>query len=295
MGIDSGLGAWRLASNHNRMMERQRRTHPGNTTKLAYFGGSAFRITSPSGLTVMIDPWRNLPTRTWDWYFHDFPLTAVDIGISTHAHFDHDALHCLDASVLLDRLIGRYEFADISITGIADKHATDATYAAYDFHHINTYFGGQKLIPPDNARSWDNCLIVLETGGLRILHWGDNRHNPPDHVWEQLGHIDILLMPVDDSQHVLGYPMVAEVVSRVAPRIVVPHHYYVWNVVQRQSTLLPVEKWISDQPTVRRLDQPETCYEPNTLPEALTVDYFGDHVAFDVNAWHHKNGMTLGA
>ena len=47
----------------------------------------------------MIDPWRNYPSRTWDWYFHDFPVTLVDVGVSTHAHFDHDALHRLDAHV----------------------------------------------------------------------------------------------------------------------------------------------------------------------------------------------------
>ncbi len=294
MTVDSGLGAWRLSSNHNRMMDRQLSAATDGSVKLAYFGGSAFRITAPSGLTVMIDPWRNLPTGKWDWYFHDFPMTAVDIGVSTHAHFDHDALNRLDASVLLDRLIGRYEFADVAMTGIADKHAIDAAYAAYDFHHINAYFGGQKLTPPDNARSWDNCLIIVETGGLRILHWGDNRHNPGDHIWERLGRIDILLLPVDDSQHVLGNPMVAEVITRIAPRVVVPHHYYVWNVVQRQSTLLPVEKWIADQPAVRRLEQAEVSHQPDALPVKTTVDYFGDHIAFDVDAWHRENGLTPG-
>lgn len=291
MAVDSGMGAWRQVSNHNRMIGQQCRANTDGPVKFAYFGGSAFRLTTPSGLTVMIDPWRNLPTRTWDWYFHDFPETAVDIGVSTHAHFDHDALHRLDASVLLDRLIGRYEFADVTITGIADKHATDATYATYDFHRLNTYFGGQVLTPPNNARSWDNCLILVETGGLRILHWGDNRHNPPSHVWEQLGQVDILLMPIDDSQHVLGHPMVNDVVARLAPSVVVPHHYYIWNVVQRQSTLLPVEKWIADQQVVRRLNKAEIDYQPCELPHQATVDYFGDHVAFDVEAWHRNNEL----
>ena len=145
-------------------------------------------------------------------------------------------------------------------------------------------------MPP---RCWDNCLIIVETGGLRILHWGDNRHNPPEKIWQAIGKIDILLMPVDDSQHVMGNPMVAEVIERVAPKVVVPHHYYVWNVVQRQSTLLPVEKWIADQPAVRRLEQVEVSYQPDALPAKTTVDYFGDHIAFDVDRWHRENGLTL--
>ncbi len=32
----------------------------------------------------------------------------------------------------------------------------------------------------------------------------------------------------------------------------------------------------------------------DTLPGETTVDYFGDHVAFDVDAWHRENGLALG-
>ena len=56
MGIDSGLGAWRQTSNQNRMIGFQDGVNVAGPVKLAYFGGSAFRITAPSGLTVMIDP-----------------------------------------------------------------------------------------------------------------------------------------------------------------------------------------------------------------------------------------------
>ena len=141
--LDSGLNSWQHSTNHNDMVERQNvllssgqgtlKPETQAEVELTFFGSSAFRIRSPSGLTVMVDPWRNHPSRKWDWYFTDFPLTAVDIGVSTHAHFDHDALHRLDTSVSLDRLIGTYQFSDVRISGLADKHATDATAALYDF------------------------------------------------------------------------------------------------------------------------------------------------------------------
>ena len=120
MSIDSGLGAWRQQSNQNRMIGFQRAAPAIGPVKLAFFGSSAFRVTAPSGMTVMIDPWRNHPAGRWDWYFHDMPGVAVDVGVSTHAHFDHDALHLLDASVLLDRPVGVWEFADVRIEGVAD-------------------------------------------------------------------------------------------------------------------------------------------------------------------------------
>jgi L-ascorbate metabolism protein UlaG (beta-lactamase superfamily) len=281
-------------ANHNRMMDWQQRAPvSGLGVEIAYFGGSAFRITTPAGLMLMIDPWRNLPNGSCDWFYHDFPKTAVDIGASTHAHFDHDALHRLDASVLLDRPIGRYEFGDLKITGIADKHATDATYAPYDYHKINRYFGGNQILPPNNARSWDNCMLLVETCGLRILHWGDNRHDPSAHVWEMIGAVDILLLPIDDSQHVLGNPMVDQIITRIAPRIVIPHHYFIWNVVLRQSTLFSTEKWLATQENVRHLDGATTHYHPKTLPAETTIDSFGDHVAFDVSAWHRDHGHVV--
>ncbi len=165
--IDTGLNAWQMTSNHNRMIELQANAAPpkDGPVEVSFFGSSAFRIKSPGGVSVMIDPWRNHPSRAWDWYFHDFPITEVDIGISTHAHFDHDALHRLDAHVLLDRLIGMYRFGDMTIYGLADKHETDSSCALYDFKKFHKDFHNTDIEPPNNPRSWDHCLIVIETGG----------------------------------------------------------------------------------------------------------------------------------
>ena len=254
--------------------------------ELAFFGSSAFRVTTPAGISIMLDPWRNLPTRTWDWYFHDFPLTQVDIGVSTHSHFDHDALHRLDASMLLDRPIGQFAFGDVRITGIADKHATDFRQAPYDAGKLLMALDGVDVRPPNNPRSWDHCLVLVETGGLRILHWGDNRADPPDSVWQALGQVDVVLMPIDDSRHVMGWDAAEAVIAKLRPKIVVPHHYYIWNVVQRQSTLQPAAPWVATQPRAETLDSPSFVLDASTLAaENTRVVHFGDHVAFDAEAW----------
>ena len=285
---EAGPVAWRSSSNHNRMMELAGDMEPaaGAEVEVAYFGSSAFRITSPKGLTVMIDPWRNHPLRHWDWYIADMPLTSVDVGVSTHAHFDHDGLNRLDAHVLLDRLIGTYSFLDVAITGIPDKHATASGFGSYDFKMVHRELNGIDVEPPGNPRSWDNCLIVVETGGLRILHWGDNRHDPPESVWRQLGRIDIALLPVDGSQHVMSHAMTAAIIERLAPKVVVPHHYYIWDVTQRASTLLPADAWVDAQSRARRLTGPAARYTAAGLAaHSTTIDFFGEHVAFDKLAW----------
>ncbi len=284
----AGPVAWRSVANHNRMMDlvRDGATSAARDVELAHFGSSAFRITSPSGLTVMIDPWRNHPLRHWDWYLRDMPMTPVDIGVSTHAHFDHDALNRLDAHVLLDRLIGTYSFLDVTITGIPDKHATQSGFGTYDFKKVHRELNGVDIEPPNNPRSWDNCLIVVETGGLRILHWGDNRHDAPEHVWKALGRIDIALLPVDGSQHVMSFEMTAAIIDRLKPNVVVPHHYYIWDVTTRGSTLLPADGWVDGQPRARKLTAPAIRYSASDLAtREPTIDFFGDHVAFDKQAW----------
>ena len=286
--IDAGLSGWKMASNHNRMMELQRTSMKGGagSVKIDYFGSSAFKITSPSGITLMIDPWRNHPSRKWDWYFDDFPLTEVDIGISSHAHFDHDALHLLDAHVLLDRLIGTYTFGDIKITGIADKHATDSSAAVYDFKRIIKEFDNIDITPPNNPRSWDHCLLLIETGGLKILAWGDNRHNPPEEVWGAVNNVDIVLLPIDDSQHVISFPHAEEIIRRLNPSVIIPHHYYIFDVTVRQSTLQPADGWLSTQSNVVRLTSPSANYHPKDLIHAKNrIDFFDGHVAFDKKKW----------
>ncbi len=286
--IDTGLNVWQMTSNHNRMIELQKAsTSPEDrAVEIAYFGSSAFKITSPMGVSVMVDPWRNHPSRKWDWYFHDFPITEVDIGISTHAHFDHDALHRLDAHVLLDRLIGQYTFGDVTISGFADKHAVDSTYALYDYKKISKFFNNVDIEPPNNPRSWDNCLLVLEVGGMRILHWGDNRHNPPENIWSALGHIDIALLPIDASQHVMGYKHTAQIIDTLKPSVVVPHHYYIWDVVQRQSTLQTCQDWVAACKQKEIFSTPSKVYDKKALENLdRVVHYFGDNVAFDKEKW----------
>jgi L-ascorbate metabolism protein UlaG (beta-lactamase superfamily) len=289
--IDEGLWAWKQTSNNNHMIALQ----SGQATaapaaadapiELAYFGGSAFRITAPSGLTLMLDPWRNLPSGNWDWYLYDFPPERVDIALSTHAHFDHDGVHVLDANVILDRLVGTFSFADVTIHGIADKHVTDSSHNAYDWADKTRRLTGLKTAPPDNCRSFDNSLLLIEVAGLRILHWGDNRPNPPDTVWQRLGAVDIALLPIDGSQHVLSFPQVAQIAARLRAKIVVPHHYAIWDLTTRGSTLLPPDGWMEAQSDRRHLTQGTVSLHPSYVrDQAGLAMCFGEHVAFDKQA-----------
>ncbi len=283
--INDGLNSWQQSENHNEMIRVQRdrpETEPAQGVEIAYMAGSAFRITSPGGISMIVDPWRNHPSGKWDWYYYDFPLTECDIGISTHAHFDHDALHLLKSHMSLDRMIGTFAFHDVTITGLADKHATDGSQSLYDWPALTHRLTGVDVRPPNNPRSFDNVLMLIETGGLRILHWGDNRADPDPHVWEALGEVDIVLLPVEESRHILTYEAADRIAGRLGAKVIIPHHYFIWDIVTRGSTLMPATEWVESHERFVHVDGPARVFTDQDVKTLQpTVFHFGDHVAFE--------------
>ena len=84
----------------------------------------------------------------------------------------------------------------------------------------------------------------------------------------------------------MSFKSVEAIIQRLRPKIVIPHHYYIWDVVQRGATLLPANEWVNERPH-RILDSPSAIYTPGGIAtlSGTTVDFFGDHVAFDKLAW----------
>lgn len=245
--LGTGLETWKSGKNHNRIIQVQNEggvQADSGKVGIAFYSNSAFQITSPRGITVMVDPWRNDPSGAWGlWYRLDFPKVEVDIGMSTHAHFDHDAIDKLDANMLLDRMAGSFELGDVKITGIADKHQCVAPGIVAWTDAVKQFEGRDDVCPPTNARHFDNTLFVIETGGMKFLMWGDNRPNPPQEVWDQIGQVDVVFVPVDGSKHILDYKQADSVVAKVGAKIAIPHHYLVPETTFVTSTLQPATEW----------------------------------------------------
>ena len=249
--------AWEQPGNNNKVLKLQESFSASGSVSLDFYGHCAFKLTSPGGVILMFDPWRNDPSGAWGlWFLKEFPKTLVDIGLSTHTHFDHDALERVDATIVLDRMIGSYEFADVKITGLADKHACQAP-GWYSWTNAIKEFGASPC-PPDNPGHMDMAMYIVETGGLRILMWGDNRHNPSDYVKQKLiaADIDVLTIPVDGSQHILSYEQGDEIVAWLKPRMVIPTHYLCEGVSLTLTTLQSSDEWVARQKNKTNLSSP---------------------------------------
>ena len=220
---------------------------------IEFFGHCAMKITSPGGASVLFDPWRDDPSGAWGlWYKNEFPETTVDIAMSTHTHFDHDALSRPVSTMVLDRMVGAFEFADLKISGYADKHACVAP-GWYPWTNALKEFGVEAC-PPNNVSHMDMVTYMVETGGIKTLIWGDNRHNPADGFWEFAEGVDVLTLPVDGSEHILSYDQANAIVDRLKPKIVIPTHYLSETTTYTLSTLQPADDWVKAQASYTLLD-----------------------------------------
>jgi L-ascorbate metabolism protein UlaG (beta-lactamase superfamily) len=164
--------------------------------KIAFYGHDAFKITSPTGLTVLTDPWRNDSTGLYPkWFLNEFPALRIDIVLSTHAHFDHDAVGRPNGLMVLERLVGQFKLGDIEITGLADKHKCEP--APPDKPGSASADLRVETCPPNNVMAFDNAIQIVETGGLRVAIWGDNRAAPDPSLDHYLKNVDVLILPVE--------------------------------------------------------------------------------------------------
>ena len=247
---------WMQSGNNNRVIELQEAgdVADGDGVKIDYYGHCALKITSPGGATVLFDPWRNDPSGAWGlWFRNEFPEALVDITMSTHTHFDHDAIFRPRSTMVLDRMVGQFAFADLKITGFADKHACVAP-GWYQWTDAIAEFGASAC-PPDNPGHMDMVVYLVETGGVRTLIWGDNRHDPAEGFWDAVGQVDVLTLPVDGSEHILSYAMSDDIVERLKPKVVIPTHYLNESTTYTLSTLQPADEWVKSQKSYRMLDK----------------------------------------
>ncbi|NQV21585.1 MAG: MBL fold metallo-hydrolase [Rhodospirillales bacterium] len=272
--------AWKQKLNNNHVIALQKAGgSPADegTLTIDYYGHAAFRITSPKGVVMMFDPWRNDPSGAFGlWFRTEFPKTPVDMVLSTHAHFDHDAVYAPQSPMVLDRVAGDFALADVRVTGLADKHTCIAP-GTVDWTAFMDEIG-QPGCPPDNWGHLDNTIFVVETAGLKTIVWGDNRHNPSPEVWAALEGADILIIPIDGSQHLLSYAQIDEITARIGPKAVIPAHYHTQGATSVISTLGNADEWVDGRENSRKLDGPSISLTTDAVKDMSDqVLYFGAH------------------
>jgi len=211
---------------------------------IEYLAHAAFLIHSPQGAAAAIDPYNSNR-----WLGYSFPTDLqADAVLVTHPHYDHDADYQFPASNPRFRLPGAYSVEDLRIQGVEGKHAL----------HYGKEFG--QL----------NTVWLIETGGLRILHVGDNGPLSKAAL-QEIGNVDVLLAPMDDLEHILTFAQLDEMAEQLQAKVVVPMHYRLTELSKRPASVGPIDRWLKTQSTVRRLKSNRLALAPSDLPGTREV------------------------
>jgi len=160
--------------------------------EITWYGHSCFRITERGRATVVTDPFG-------EQLGYEVPRLKADIATVSHRAPGHDALDNLrDVQYVIDGP-GEYEIGGVFVIGVA-------TYN------------------PDTPHPRQNVIYVFDFDTLTVAHLGDLDHVPSQSLIDQLGHVNVALVPVGGGDS-LSSGQAAEVVSLLEPAIVIPMHY----------------------------------------------------------------------
>jgi L-ascorbate metabolism protein UlaG (beta-lactamase superfamily) len=192
-------------------------------TTLQYLGHSAFLWETPAGARILIDPYRNGPGLNW--FLTPFPQVAADVVVVTHPHPDHDNVGAVIGRPSIVQTPVELRGGDFTIRTVMGKHAGEY---GHEFDRTN-------------------LICVIETASVVFCHVGDNEADLADHLVKQIGPVDVLIVPVDDRQHLLSIGAVNDLIERISPRVVIPTHYLIPGLTEPTSGLGGIRSWLDEQ------------------------------------------------
>ncbi len=208
---------------------------------ISWLGHSCFKIKG-SRVIVITDPYSlNLG------YSLGEPI--ANIVTVSHQHPGHSYVQDIGGEPRLVTGPGEYEISGVLIVGIATFHDRE---------------GGRK--------SGKNTVYVMELDEVSVCHLGDLGHVLTAEQVEEIGNVDVLLLPVG-GMSTINAPMAAEVVRQLEPKAVVPMHY---KTPALSWELEPVERFLKEIGAKQADSQPKLSLTKSSLPlstQVFLLDY----------------------
>jgi len=194
---------------------------------IRWFGQACVTLTSPAGTTVLVDPFDES-------IGHQLPQVEPDAVVVTHDHYDHANVDGVAGSpTVLRGLMPDGDWAEVA-EAVGDVR----------IRTVPTWHDEVR-----GAKRGRNSMVVMETGGLSVVHAGDLGHVLSDEQVRAVAAVDVLLLPVG-GVYTVSPSEARQVVRQLAPRrMVVPIHFQTEPLTIR---LEPVEAFLHGLPAPRR-------------------------------------------
>ncbi len=233
-----------LASNLMLLLATNLAQAQAGKTELMWLGQAAFKLTTPGGKVIVIDPWLRTNPRTPEAFKNLENLGKVDLILVTHGHFDHiadaPALALLNKArvfapgdlnqtlttlkVLPPELAPRMNksgtvvpFADspgIKITAVRAEHSSLYVWKNPATSQDEVHVGGEPM----------GFIIELESG-LKIYHMGDTGLFGDMKFIGDYYKPDVVLIPIGGN-FTMGPSDAAYAVREwLKPKVAIPMHY----------------------------------------------------------------------
>ena len=203
---------------------------------ITWLGHSCFRIRG-SRATVITDPYP--PSLGYS-----LGKPTADIVCVSHQHPGHSYVEGIAGEPKLVTGPGEYEISGVLIIGITTFHDQER-----------------------GSKRGKNTAYLMQIDEVSVCHLGDLGHVlTAEHV-EELGNVDVLLLPVGGVS-TINATMAAEVVRRLEPKVVIPMHYQT-EVLNR--TLEPVDRFLKEIGAKQDNPQPKLSISKSGLPDSTQV------------------------
>lgn len=176
-----------------------------------------------------------------------FPKVDATIITISHNHNDHNFKEGVLGNPTIIEGPGEYEIADVFIHGVTTNHDSK---------------NGQER--------GKNTIYNILIDNLHIGHLGDLGHILSDTQMDQLGDVDILLIPVGGF-YTLNAEQASELVAKIEPRIVIPMHYKEERINQGTfGSLTTVDEFFKEMGKEKTI-LPKLTVSKDKLPQELQV------------------------